>query len=145
MIGRFTQQQGIGLLELMLSLTVLSIMAVVVMVYFQPAFRNEKVTTANAMLAKIYTASSDYAKSSQYKTTPLSIASLIENEYLPNYYSHNPWGGEVSAHLEKGNQLTVTLTGIPTKTCSLLNSRLVDRSEASSCKNMELVVTYVLY
>ncbi len=138
------RQRGIGLLELMLSLTVLAVMAMVAIMYFQPAFRNQKVTAANAMLAKIYTASSEYVKSNQYNGT-LSMNVLIKNEYLPTYYSHNPWGGNVDISLENTNQLVIKLMDIPKADCELLSKRLVNRSEKSVCSGADMDVTYELY
>jgi len=114
-------QSGIGLLELMLSISIMAVIIIVSVSYFESVSANQKITQANAMIADIYSASKNYVKA--IGESDLSIEKMIEAGLLTSYYQTDPWGGSIEASLFT-NQLSISMSNVPWSQCNRLVERL---------------------
>jgi len=118
------KNKGIGLLELMLALAIISVLLVAATRYFSSTNSSQKVNAAANILQAVINASEDYKMSHNDKYTDISlsnIASLLPSDFSTT--SGNPWGGGVDVNPKDGDNSTIvlTLSGIaPAVDCTAL-------------------------
>lgn len=146
----WSRQRGIGLLELMLSLSILSIITVMSVSYYQSASRSQRLAQATAMISDIYAAAKDFVK---FSTEDMSIEKMVDAGLLTTYYETNPWGGDNEASL-KDSSLTIKMEGLRHDPCQSLKNRIKQTissdKEKASCigskkRLRNFTVRYELY
>lgn len=130
-IEKYRHGKGIGLLELMLALAIISILIIMATRYYQTASRSQKVaeavTQVNAIIAavgkwKIGKIESDYVGG-------LSIQQLVDQGLLPNEFKDgahvNPWGGHIiitPLFRNRPHDLTIQFNEVDSKDGAALES-----------------------
>lgn len=123
------KQKGIGLLELMLSFTVIAILLVSAARYYNLTQSSEKVHEAMNMIVAVYEAGESWLQSNA-DFTGVSLTTFINNGTLPKDYANqnvNPWYGNIIAQISpKGNKqsLIVALSNVPLTDCNNLREKL---------------------
>jgi len=108
--------RGIGLLELMLALAIISILLVAATRYFASTDSSRKVNAAADMLQMVINASEDYRMDkNSYKDISLdNLKSLLPSDFKAS--TGNPWGGGISVEpTDSGASVTLTMTKVPVK------------------------------
>lgn len=121
------KQKGISLLEVLLSLSIISIILVMATRYFFVANRNDKVNTVRQQVGSLISAVESWKnQNATYSATPsLSIGTLssdgfmanssfMVNQGTPNASLNNPWGYpiKVTSSGVNGADITTTLPGL---------------------------------
>lgn len=116
------KQNGIGLLELMLSLAIIAILLVTATSYYVTTRLNEQIDEAAEMVVAVYSAGQSWLQSHDDFSTA-SIANFVADGSLPSNFasktgSANPWGGDITVTGQKSSAvLGVTMTAIPQTAC----------------------------
>lgn len=139
------QQEGISLLEVLLSLGIIAIILVMATKYFFVANRNDKVNIVRQQIGAIISAVESWkAEQPTYSATPsLSIGTLSDEGFLAksslmqdggktNARLNNPWGYLIAIDnvTDTGADITTTLPGI--NECRSLHNSYPD---AEDCKS----------
>lgn len=123
--ARLNQQQGIGLLELMLALAIIAVLLIMATRYYSTAHQNQQMSSAVDMYTAVAGATKNYFNDKQ--AYPTTINQLTTGGYLPSSYANgtsvNPWNGDITISTSAG-VVTVTMTNIPTGVCTPLSERL---------------------
>lgn len=130
------KQQGIGLLELMLSLAVIAMLLIMATRYYATAHMGEQVNEAVGIVQALRGASAQW-EAGQGDYTNISLAQLYSFGLLPadlndnGAYKSDPWGGTIalaanSTTFANGqtSQILVTLNNVPTQACVNLAAKL---------------------
>ena len=147
----YRKQQGIGLLELLLAISIISVMTIMAVSYYQSTSRAQRLAQATAMVSDIYSASKDYSKTGG----TISINNMIDAGLLTNYYLTDPWDGDVTAKRD-GSQVEIQLKTVPGDACDALQTRvektLSSSSESAACGTRKIfkkrppkVTTFTVY
>lgn len=119
---------GIGLLELMLSLAIISVLLVMATRYYRVARQGQQVNDAISEIHAIIAACENWITGGQSDFTELSangVKKLIDNGYLPEGSEKNPWHGSILVGAgENPNQVKITMNNIPAKACFDLAAKL---------------------
>ena len=142
--------QGFGLLELLLSLTVVIALLITATRFYEVTVANRKINTAIDMVHSLYTASTTYFDQFGPATEITGMQVLTDKNLVPQDFLEanvNPWGGAISIVGTAANVATVTLTEVPSDSCNNIAAKmqaslgaLVDPSCATD-KN-QLTVTF---
>lgn len=142
--------KGFGLLELLLSLTVIIALLITATRFYEVTVANRKINTAIDMVHSLYTASTTYFDQFGPATEITGIQVLADKNLVPQNFMEsnvNPWGGAITIVGTAANMATVTLTEVPVDSCNNIAAKmqaslgaLVDPSCATE-KN-ELTVTF---
>lgn len=137
-IANRNKQRGIGLLELMLSLAIISVLLVMATRYYKSADQGQKVNNSISLITGIAGAAAQYVNAHP-DTTALTIDTLVDQNYLPANFKglKNPWGGDVQLAVS-GGSVTVTFTKVFAATCKILESTL----SGAKCDGTTLTVVY---
>jgi Tfp pilus assembly protein PilE len=141
-------QHGIGLLELMLSLTVVALLLVIATRYYGTVRSNYRVHEGLGMIYAVYSASESWLQNNN--SIPANpIQSFINNGSLPSDFTGstiNPWGGSIT--LAGANQtITIRMTNAPAADCNNLKEKLLKKlgttivTPPPTCTNNSLSVT----
>lgn len=136
--------KGIGLLELMLALAIISVLLVAATRYFAATDSSRKVNMAADMLQAVITASEDSRMSTGNYLQITEREYLQEQGLLPADWTEtsNPWGGDIQV---KGtaDSITLTLTKVPNKDCLSLKD-LMSKKEVKdgNCQDETYSGTY---
>ena len=132
--------KGIGLLELMLALAIISVLLVAATRYFSSTDSSRKVNAAADMLQASINAGEDWrTANNNYKD--ISLGELQKQGLLPpttewSDKSGNPWGGGITIASTDGKDITLTLTQIPEKDCNSLSDLMAKKGVTTqSCSN----------
>jgi len=140
--------KGIGLLELMLALAVISVLLVAATRYFSSTSSSQKVNAAAEMLQVAINASEDVRMSDgKYSAIPSddkAIEFLIGRGLIPDTWkkdaSVNPWGGgiNVTGH-SNPEHVTLILSNVPTEECMALTELMAKKGVINgNCKGDKL-------
>ncbi len=123
-----SKQLGIGLLELMLSLAIISVLLVMATRYYQVARQGQQVNDAISEVQAIIAAGENWVTGGNDDFASLNdngLSKLIQNCYLPKGSNKNPWHGVTQVHAgDNPNQLKITMNSIPSKACLDLSNKL---------------------
>lgn len=118
----FHRSSGIGLLELMLSLTVIAILLVTATRYYSVTRSAQETNDAFSMLQAVYSAAETWKQ--DYGKFPDNnlIEHFIDVGSLPTVFgtkNANPWGGEITAFpiKESPNDFAACLCNVPKDAC----------------------------
>lgn len=131
-VNKFKKQRGIGLLELMLSLSIIAILLVMATRYFSASSEQQKINNAISQINGIAGGEASYFQSNSPPKFTKAISDLIKGNYVPaglggsdtNGANANPWGGNIS--ISETSPLTVVLTNVPS-----------DNADPSTCKKLQ--------
>jgi len=115
-----SKQRGIGLLELMLSLSIIAILLVMATRYFVIANENQKINNALSMVNGYAGGAAQYA-TVNHSYSAMTTKALVDGNYLPNVFGGsdgfgagaNPWGGDMTTKEVTNTSFKVLITGIP--------------------------------
>jgi Tfp pilus assembly protein PilE len=99
-----TKQRGIGLLELMLSIAIISILLIMATRYYQNANQQQRISNTLSMVSGILGAEGNYYMANQVYTADTTSLQLPAN------ITTNPWGGGAIGLDVNGGKGPVTLT-----------------------------------
>ena len=130
------KQQGISLLEVLLSLSIIAIILVMATRYFFIASNNNKINTAREQIGSVIEAVHSWkGQNPTYSSGTLTIGNLIEQGYLTlsssveqaadgNSTLYGPWGQaiQLTAPAAPGDPVTVSLTTPSQNDCDRLAS-----------------------
>lgn len=117
------KQRGIGLLELMLSLAIISILLVMATRYWIVSNRSSQVNRAVAQLGALQGAINQW-KTGNPSTPPTftdlnNIGALSNMDYQNNAVT-NPWGGSVTLSSNTDGSVTINMEQVPEAACNSL-------------------------
>lgn len=152
-------QRGIGLLELMLSLAIIAILLIMATRYFTAANTNQQVNNAVDMFSGVRASVNSYYTDNGAGAAMPNISTLVTSGYLPQSYggsggsgtTANPWGGSIAtASASSAGHFTVSMAGVPSSACTMLNNRLTQTvntstssgESVSACSGGSITVTY---
>lgn len=124
--------KGIGLLELMLALAIISMLTVAAVRYFSVVSASSRVEQAMEMVSAIRAAGERW-KVGNDDYTSASIGEFVARGFLPGVYSKitTPWGGVISAAKNTDpTKLDIKFTNVPTKADCF---NLVNRIQSLGC------------
>ena len=143
-------QQGIGLLELMLTVLVIVSILFIATRYFKTASSQSKVSQAVSQIKVLTKASYQWVEGEHSFVEPdaVSVKNLVNNGFLDTRFllqNSNPWhGGYLLAPDEKNkNRVVVSLANIPIKSCEALIEMLRDTGSGLACRRSSGSLKYV--
>lgn len=112
--------KGIGLLELMLALAIISVLLVAATRYFSSTDSSRKVNDAVSMLQAVITASEDI-RTSENNYGSITNIKYLQDRGLVQEGLTNPWGGKIDV-IGKGHvsYISLSLTNLPNHDCKAL-------------------------
>lgn len=155
MLKQLKRQRGIGLLELMLSLSIIAILLVMATRYFMAANESQKLNNAISQVSGIAGGMANYDIANPGYKNLTGIKELVEGHYVPaslggnntNGKGANPWAGDLNLTVTPPG-FKVEVTNVPTDgtspntTCDKL-ANMVDASNAfATCSGGNVTITY---
>lgn len=118
------KQNGIGLLELMLSLAIIAVLIISATRYYLTARSADLVEDGIELLTAFYSAGQSWLQSHD-DFSGVSVGSFIADNSVPSDSSTNPWGGLVTA-TQGGTPTTlhVEFQNIPAGDCENLRYKI---------------------
>lgn len=120
--------KGIGLLELMLALVIISLLIVMASRYYQAANNNRKIAEAAAAVHAVIAAEQRWRVGQNLSTVnwnAVNISLLVSANLLPKEWGTgvgaNPWGGDIVLVDSGFSGLSVKLTGMTSNYCTALS------------------------
>lgn len=147
-IGKIGKQIGIGLLELMLSISIIIVLLVMATRYYQTTHLSEQVNTALGIVQSMRGASAQYAAGQKNGYDGISMPVLQQWGLVPSDLGDgsgtDPWGGNISvAPVNGGSGFQIQLTQLPNGACNSLPGKLQNQADSVSCSGGVLTVTFV--
>lgn len=133
-VERLRTRKGIGLIELMLVLTVISLIIVMATRYYQTAERSRKVTQAISQVNAVVAAAQRWRLGKSGFDNTMTVAVLVAQGMLPKEMQDgryaNPWGGDITINTaySGGGQFVIQLTNVDSQDCNLIVSTLTNSS-----------------
>lgn len=121
---------GISLLEVMLSVIVITAVIVASIRYYTLAQENSRIAKAIEMINNVATASFKWVEGkNQIGFEGINIGNLADSGLLPQIYKTeniNPWRGKLSADPAANNSVIITLGNIPPNSCANLRQKIIN-------------------
>ncbi len=158
------QHHGIGLLELLLSLTIIAAVILLATRYFSQASEASKVTQTTQIIRTLIDASFKWVEGKPNfggdpgKNNSISMYQLTTGSgILPNDWLNktSPWGGTELIKVEsygftkigeQQNRIQITIPNVPISACKSLNDILekqgIDTSLSTPCKSRDYIIFY---
>ena len=148
------KQRGIGLLELMLSIAILTVMGIAATAFYGATKERRRIVEITAMTNEIYRAACIYIKKPDFSYESKDydfMSDLINAGLLSDYYKKTPWKGEITVHIDNvasnnsgtvQPQISVQLQGLgskaPGQLCQRISANLFPAGDLSaSCDARE--------
>lgn len=110
------KQRGIGLLELMLSIAIISVLLIMATRYYQNATQGKDISNSVSILGGIIAAETQYSSMNGGYIGGATWQTVLN---LPTAVTISPWdGGAVDASGTTAEQVKVTMTGVPATVCT---------------------------
>lgn len=143
---RSPKQEGISLLELLLSIVIIMILGFIAVRYYQSAQQNQNISSTLSLLSGFIAAEAQWSLQNKNKYSN-DIESLTSNHYLSHQSIINPWTGRqiVYEPINKGNNFKITLNNIKSQqVCKKLANNINDNIERGKafCKSTTLCFIY---
>lgn len=125
-----SNQRGIGLLELMLSLAIIAILLVSATRYYLVTRTAEQVNDAAEMVTSVFAGGQTWLQTYNDLSGLTSIQRLVDILAVPPNFAQqnaNPWGGAINTLGNNKDELTVTLTQIPAEACENLFAKIKEK------------------
>lgn len=123
----FAKCKGIGLLELLLALAILSTMILLATRYYSATRGAQQVTEAMKIIQSVSVAGSIMSSNNVALSTTDALAQFVTRGSVPGDFADetvNPWQGAVIARSTAAKQLQIELTLVPEPLCLNLNDKL---------------------
>ncbi len=134
-INQKLKQRGIGLLELMLSLAIISILLVMATRYYKSARQAQQVNDAISLVQGIAGATANWVIGEEGYNKLTSISMLVSEGYLPKGSERDPWQGKTEV-LGTSSTVKVTLNDVPYAACLSLQKKIQNEVTLfGSCPN----------
>jgi type II secretory pathway pseudopilin PulG len=156
---RRNNQRGIGLLELMLSISIIAILLVMATRFYMSAKQSQQITDTVSQVDGIISAAANYANGNNSDYSDMSLLVLVQGGYLPPIYCGgdqsscpglNPFRGTTAVTGTTTNY-TINMGSIPTNICpsiaGMVNAAIKNTQIGSSnissagCSGSSLQVT----
>lgn len=131
-----SNQRGIGLLELMLSLAIIAILLIMATRYYQTTKQSQEVNDAVQLVNSLVGAMSNYRTDhpTKFKNVSVGVKDLTDVGYLPSAYGDgkntSPWRTSIGkSNIGNNGEVYVNIYSIPYGACQQLAGRL-----SSSCQ-----------
>ena len=140
------KQCGIGLLELMLSLTVIALLLLAATRYYVLVRSSEQTNEAVAMLTAVIGAVDQWRWT--YKDNPnatINLKDLIDQGLLPQKFDEihaNPWGGVLTINNDTSGAAKITLTDVPNGICVNLKDMMEEHKMEGNCQGTTFSAIY---
>ena len=147
------KQEGIGLLELMLSLAVIAMLLIMATRYYATAHMGEQVNTGAGIVQALTGAAAQY-EAGQGNYSGISLGELFDFGLVPQdicnsstacngTLTSNPWGGGITVTPTNSNaQIVISLTDIPLQACTNLNAKLGNQGTVGTCAGASSTFTF---
>lgn len=137
------KNNGIGLLELMLSLTIIAILLVSATKYYAGARNSQQVNDGAQMVIAVYTAGQNWLRSHDDLSGVTGINIFVNDGSVPKDFmlaSANPWGGSIDAFVspQSKTSLEIDLHQIPEEACYNLGQKIkakIPGTQSTTCTN----------
>lgn len=114
---------GISLLELMLSLAIISILLVTATRYYVTTRSAQQINDALQIIQNMTTAADNWYWTYKSYNDPdhtISLSELVKMGLLPDRFlltNSNPWGGSLNITPKDTNHVSIQLKGVPSADC----------------------------
>ena len=157
------RQRGIGLLELMLSISIIAILLVMATRYYMSTKQSQQESDAVSQVMGIVSGGANYALGNNNSYSNMSLLALVQGGYVPGSFcgsgsgsscgsDASPWHTSLSVAAGSANSnYVITIAAIPaTNVCtttaalvnnSIQNTQLGGTSSNAVCSGNSLVVT----
>lgn len=122
MINFPKKKRGISLLEIMLSLVIISLLLVMATRYYGLVRLQQQTNDAAGEIQAIRAAAERWLVG-HTDYTGISVSALQQLNLLPQNFATNPWGDAVTVTASGGNAFKITLKKIPFAACNNLLDR----------------------
>ena len=140
MVKHTIKQRGIGLLELMLSLAIISVLLVMATRYYRTTKQNQQVNDAIAQVQAMVAASENWVIG-RNDFTGISLANLIASGNLPDGSQFNPWHAQNTVRKASNpNHIIIAMNGLPQSACYNMAEKL-NRHTATPQTNPHMMCT----
>lgn len=127
-------QQGISLLEVLLSLSIIAIILVMATRYFFVASNNDKVNVVRQQIGALVAAVNSWKNQNPQYTSDLSISQLSNDGFLANSRSlsadkstlYDPWGDPITLTAIQGTGAQITVSVPKASDCNSLQNSYPD-------------------
>jgi len=156
-------QRGIGLLELMLSLSIIAILLVMATRYYISANQSQQISNSVSMVSGVISGGANYSTQNNGSYANVSLLSLVQGGYIPASFcgsgnangtctgqGADPFHGDLNVSPVAANNYQITMNNIPTNICpsvanmvnaSIENTQVGGNSSNAACNGQTLVVT----
>src|SRR5579871_2442203 len=119
LLTRHKMQQGISLLELMLSLSIIALILVLATRYYLNTRTSQQVNEAAEMITSVYSAGEVWMQSANQLNDDM-MHEFLNNGSVPKDFANpkiNPWGGDIETATISPSQLKIILKNVPVDAC----------------------------
>jgi Tfp pilus assembly protein FimT len=151
-IANRKSQRGIGLLELMLSLSIIAVLLVMATRYYLAARQEQQVNNAISMIHGIVAGTANWALGQQSGGyAGVSITELATGNFIPTSFNGSgngggadPWGGDLKVTSSSSNSYQVTMSNVPTAACNYLPNVINYNGDTgtTTCSNGLITATF---
>jgi competence protein ComGC len=134
LVMKKNKSQGIGLVELMLSIAVIAILLMMAMRYYMSTRQAEQKAVAVSMIKDIISAAAEYSIANQHTYNNLSLNALVSGSYLPASFCGsgsgaacgqraNPWKGGIAllqANPPVRDKFVIAFDALPAGICDAM-------------------------
>lgn len=121
-LAKRSKQQGISLLEVMLSLAIIAVILVMATRYYKVAQQSQQVSNALSLIGGIISAETQYAVANNNAYTA-DMNALKSGGYLPSNFGNNPWGAPILL-TPQGSTIVIRFDNVPPGPCAVLQKTL---------------------
>lgn len=149
---KIRKQKGIGLLELMLAIAIISLLLLMAVRYYKAARQQQQIADTISKVNGIIAAEANWASNVSSATPYVVAQTLIDNNYLNPVAIVNPWDNSTIGVVTSGggSAVVITLNNVSTNTVCGNLANLVQTSLGgsasgttnASCSGSTLTVNY---
>ena len=142
------KQQGVTLLEVLLSLVIIALMILLATRYYLSTNSSRQVNTASKMMVTSINAIDHWRwiyRNIQNPYANLSTKALNDMNLIPDDFitdNANPWGGKIDIKDKDKKQTEITMTNVPAKDCLSLQDMMAQKKVDVQCKDENMIALY---
>ena len=122
---------GIGLLELMLTLSIIATLLLAVTKYYGYVVREQRINGALAEIQAIRGAALRWW-AMYHSMDSLTLSQLMTRNLLPEKSDINPWNGEITVTKNSLNNVTITFSNVPKAACYRLQRYFIEEQDVKN-------------
>jgi type II secretory pathway pseudopilin PulG len=150
------KQQGITVIEVMLSLAIIILILVMATRLFPSARQSQQISNAVSMMNSVVAGQAQYAVANG-NTYASDICILVNGGFLSGSFgdkpapncanaANGPWGGQISTAPVTGGGFTVGINSVPAVPCGILDGIIKGQAQSTSgcgtSASMNYIATY---